>query len=150
MATCGTAFLRRTILVDGRQSCRETLLARFACEGPIFAQHWIHRRRCGATVESWVLVLYGFADEASYVERDAENKGVVKGAGMRLARYWSDPTWRMLRITTIVTASSTLVILAAYFLVSRSLLYPLAAAVVINIVANLALVVSTLIVRTRK
>jgi len=56
----------------------------------------------------------------------------------------------MLRITTIVTASSTLVILAAYFLISRSLLYPLAAAVVINIVANLALVVSTLIVRARK
>jgi hypothetical protein len=74
MATCGTAFLHRTILVDGRQPCRETLVARFACEGLTFAQHWIHRRRCGATVESGVVILYGFADEASYVERDAENK----------------------------------------------------------------------------
>jgi hypothetical protein len=69
---------------------------------------------------------------------------------MRLREYWSDPTWRLLRITTIVTASATLLALAMYFLLSKSFLYPLAAMVVINIAANVALLVCTVAVRKRK
>jgi len=75
------------------------------------------------------------------------HRGLIEGVGVRLAGYWDDPTWRLLRVTTFVTGSLTILLVVAYLLISRSFLYPLTTAVVINLVANIALVVCTLAVR---
>jgi hypothetical protein len=63
--------------------------------------------------------------------------------------YWSDPLWRGLRVVTIVTATSTIVILVVYLIVGKPWLVPLAAAVIANVGLNLALVIRSLIVRAR-
>jgi len=63
--------------------------------------------------------------------------------------YWADPIWRVLRIVTFVTATSTLVILGVYLSGLKSWLDALAVAVIINVVLNVALLVRTLIYRGR-
>lgn len=68
---------------------------------------------------------------------------------MNFRAYWSDPLWRGLRVVTIVTATSTIVILVVYLIVGKPWLVPLAAAVIANVGLNLALVIRSLIVRAR-
>jgi hypothetical protein len=63
--------------------------------------------------------------------------------------YWSDPIWRGLRVVTIVTATVTIALLIAYLMVGKSWLTALVAAVIANIGFNVALVIRTLVVRSR-
>jgi hypothetical protein len=63
--------------------------------------------------------------------------------------YWSDPVWRGLRVVTFVTATSTIAVLIMYLVVGKSWLVPLAALVIANVGLNLALVIRSLIVRSR-
>jgi hypothetical protein len=63
--------------------------------------------------------------------------------------YWSDPIWRGLRVATIVTVTATIVVLVVYLVVGTSWLVPLAAMVIANVGLNLALVIRSLIVRSR-
>jgi hypothetical protein len=51
-----------------------------------------------------------------------------------LQSYWSDPTWRALRITHFVTAAITLIFLAIVLLGATSFRLPLGAAIILNIV----------------
>ena len=68
---------------------------------------------------------------------------------MNFRLYWSDPLWRGLRVVTIVTATATIVILIGYFAVGKSWLDALIAVVIANVALNIALVIRSLIVRTR-
>jgi hypothetical protein len=63
--------------------------------------------------------------------------------------YWSDPIWRGLRVVTIVTATVTIVLLIVYLVVGKSWLVPLGAAVIANVGLNVALVIRSLVVRSR-
>jgi hypothetical protein len=63
--------------------------------------------------------------------------------------YWSDPLWRGLRVITIVTATATIAILIVYLVVGKSWLDALAAAVIANVGLNIALVIRSLIVRSK-
>jgi hypothetical protein len=69
---------------------------------------------------------------------------------MYFRSYWADPTWRVLRIATYVTAASTLVILGVYLSGQKSWLDALTVAVIVNVVLNVALLVRTLIYRAEK
>ncbi|HTT59413.1 MAG TPA: hypothetical protein VMF33_05145 [Acidimicrobiales bacterium] len=68
---------------------------------------------------------------------------------MYFRSYWADPIWKVLRITTYVTAGSTVVILGIYLSGHTSWLDALAVAVIVNLVLNLALLVRTLLNRAR-
>lgn len=61
--------------------------------------------------------------------------------------YWSDSTWRTYRIIQLCTALSTIVILVAYLAGASALLYPLAAVVILNVVAATFLLARTLWMR---
>jgi hypothetical protein len=63
--------------------------------------------------------------------------------------YWSDPIWRGLRVVTIVTATATIALLIVYLVVGKTWLVPLAAAVIANVALNAALVIRSLVVRSR-
>lgn len=62
---------------------------------------------------------------------------------MKLLSFWSDPMWRALRIASFVTGAITLILLAIVLLGATSFRFPLAAAVVLNIVAAIVVVVRT-------
>jgi hypothetical protein len=64
--------------------------------------------------------------------------------------YWSDPIWRGLRVVTIVTATATIAILIVYLVVGKSWQVPLAVAVIANVGLNVALVIRSLVVRSRR
>ena len=49
--------------------------------------------------------------------------------------YWNDPTWRLFRTSQMVICAILLTLLVLYFAGVASVLYPLAAAVILNIVA---------------
>jgi hypothetical protein len=68
---------------------------------------------------------------------------------MYFGSFWSDPTWKFLRIVTIFTAAITLIILGIYLSGHKSWLDALAVAVIVNVVLNVALVVRTLIYRAQ-
>jgi uncharacterized membrane-anchored protein len=68
---------------------------------------------------------------------------------MNFRAYWSDPLWRALRVITIVTATATIVLLIGYLVGGRSWLGALIAAVIANVVVNLAFVIRSLVVRSR-
>jgi hypothetical protein len=50
--------------------------------------------------------------------------------------HWSDPTWRLLRVASFVTAGATLITLAIVLSGVTSWRYPLAVAVVANIIVQ--------------
>lgn len=64
-----------------------------------------------------------------------EQKRRVKPTTSRAWTYWSDPTWRDLRMCQLVIVAMLLVLLLLYFSGVSSVLYPLATAVILNIVA---------------
>jgi hypothetical protein len=67
---------------------------------------------------------------------------------MALLTYWSDPMWRVMRISTFVTSGVTLVILMIFLLASSSWRDELVGVVVINLAAFAALVSRTIILRS--
>jgi hypothetical protein len=67
---------------------------------------------------------------------------------MALLTYWSDPMWRVMRISTFVTSGVTLVILIIFLLASSSWRDELVGVVVINLAAFAALVSRTIILRS--
>ncbi|MGC2169422.1 MAG: hypothetical protein WA580_10000 [Acidimicrobiales bacterium] len=68
---------------------------------------------------------------------------------MYFRSYWADPIWKVLRIVTFVTATSTLVILGIYLSGHKSWLVALTVAVIVNVVLNVALLVRTLMYRAK-
>jgi hypothetical protein len=66
---------------------------------------------------------------------------------MYFRSYWADPIWKVLRIITFVTATTTLIILGIYLSGQKSWLDTLAVAVIVNVVLNVALLIRTLIYR---
>jgi len=61
---------------------------------------------------------------------------------VNLQSHWSDPRWRLLRITSFVSASVTLIFLAVFHLGATSWRYPLAVAVLANIIVMALLMFS--------
>jgi uncharacterized membrane protein len=72
---------------------------------------------------------------------------IREGAGVKSFSHWSDPTWRFLRFTSFVTAGITLVCLAVVLAGDDSWRYPLAVAVVANIIVMFLLVLTTFSLR---
>lgn len=62
---------------------------------------------------------------------------------MKSFSHWSDPTWRFLRITSFATAGITLICLAVVLAGENLWRYPLAVAVVANIIVMLLVVFTT-------
>jgi hypothetical protein len=62
---------------------------------------------------------------------------------MRFHSHWSDPTWRLLRITSFVTAGFTLLCLAVVLAGVTSWRYPLAVGVVANIIVMFLVLFTT-------
>ena len=62
---------------------------------------------------------------------------------MKSFSHWSDPMWRFLRITSFVTAGITLICLAVVLAGENSWRYPLAVAVVANIIVMFLVVFTT-------
>lgn len=63
--------------------------------------------------------------------------------------HWSDPTWRLLRISSFVTAALTLIFLAIFLSGVTSWRYPLAVAVVANVIVMSLVVFSSYELRNR-
>lgn len=62
---------------------------------------------------------------------------------MKFHSHWSNPTWRLLRITSFITATVTLAFLVIVLAGETSWQYPLAVAVVANIIVSALVVFST-------
>jgi hypothetical protein len=62
--------------------------------------------------------------------------------------FWSDPTWRGLRVVSVITASATIVILIVYLSGTSSWRVALITAVLVNIGVMLAVVIRTAILRS--
>ncbi len=60
---------------------------------------------------------------------------VVKQNASTRWPYWNDPTWRLFRTSQMVICAILLTLLVLYLAGVASVLYPLAAAVILNIVA---------------
>jgi hypothetical protein len=68
---------------------------------------------------------------------------------MNVRSFWSDPVWKGLRIVSFVTVTATLVIIVVYFSGVNSWRLPLEVAVLTNLAVFVALVIRTLILRTK-
>jgi hypothetical protein len=68
---------------------------------------------------------------------------------MNVRSFWSDPVWKGLRIVSFVTVTATLVIIVVYFSGVKSWRLPLEVAVLTNLAVFVALVIRTLILRTK-
>jgi hypothetical protein len=63
--------------------------------------------------------------------------------------HWPDPTWRLLRITSFVTAALTLIFLAIFLSGVTSWRYPLAVVVVANVIVMFLVVFTSYELRNR-
>jgi hypothetical protein len=63
--------------------------------------------------------------------------------------YWSDPTWRLIRACQLVIVVILLTLLVIYLAGENSVLYPLSAAVILNIVAATFVVTRSVQLRRR-
>jgi hypothetical protein len=68
---------------------------------------------------------------------------------MNVRSFWSDPVWKGLRIVSFATVTITFVVIVVYFSGVNSWRVPLEVAVLTNIAVFVALVIRTLILRTR-
>ena len=64
--------------------------------------------------------------------------------------YWSDPTWRLLRIVELCVVALVLITLVVVLSGVSSWDYPLAAAVILNLVVSIPLVGRTIQLSRRK